>query len=161
MLTTHVSHNSGENEWYTPSQYIEAAEKTMGSIDLDPASTEIANRVVGAKTFFTEEDDGLKKEWTGNIWLNPPYAQPLIKYFSEKVCETVEKDKFSNMIILVNNATETTWFQDMSMLASAICFTNKRIKFLDPEGNPGAPLQGQTILYFGSEINLFFNEFNR
>lgn len=168
----HVGQNTGENEWYTPTEYIEAARKTMGSIDLDPASTAQANKVVKAKTFYTKEDDGLTKKWQGNVWLNPPYAQPLIGEFIDVLVDRVDSanrgvgprpvvGEMDQAIVLVNNATETKWFQKMLKCCDFICFPNRRIRFLDPQDNPGAPLQGQAILYFGYHMDLFEKEFSK
>lgn len=155
----HVSKNSGENEWYTPPEFIEAARRVMGSIDTDPASSEIANRTVGAATFYTVEDDGLTQPWQGNVWMNPPYAQPLIEEFATALVTRWKDSEISQACVLVNNATDTQWFQRMAKRASFICFIAKRVRFLDPQGLPGAPLQGQAALYFGPSGERFSEEF--
>ena len=157
----HVAQNGGENEWYTPADIIESARKAMGGIDCDPASSPLANETVKASEFFTKEDDGLSKEWRGNIWMNPPYAQPLIAQFAEAVASKYEAGEFEQAIILVNNATETQWFQRLLAVASGVCFPSSRIRFLSPDGKKGSPLQGQAILYVGSDYEAFGSEFQR
>ena len=160
VLKAHVAHNSGENEWYTPAEYIEAARRVMGSIDLDPASAPIANQRVQAKHFFTKNEDGLAQAWFGNVWMNPPYAQPLIGDFAEAVCDKFESGEIESACVLVNNATETAWFQRLLASASAVCFPARRIRFIGVEGEKGSPLQGQAFLYFGESVSSFCDEFS-
>lgn len=158
----HVSNNSGENEWYTPPQYIEAAREVMGAIDLDPASSEVADRTVKAGTFYTKDDNGLGKEWYGRVWMNPPYAQPLIQYFAEKIVDEYDEGNIDEAVVLVNNATETKWFQALARAATAICFPMGRIKYLDATGTPAnTPLQGQAFLYFGPNQGRFIAVFEK
>ena len=154
----HVSHNSGENEWYTPAEIIESARRVMGGIDLDPASTPKANEVVKATTFYTKEDNGLDQGWHGRVWMNPPYARPLIDDFCEKLAEEYANENIEQAIVLVNNATDTSWFGQMAEVAGAACFTRKRVRFWHPE-RESAPLQGQAILYFGPSVEAFLTEF--
>jgi ParB family chromosome partitioning protein len=157
----HVAHNSGENEWYTPPAYIAAAREVLGAIDLDPASSAKANETVGAARYFTREDSGLLKPWGGRVWMNPPYESALVGQFVSKLCEHVASGDVTSAILLVNNGTETTWFQDGMNLAKAVCFPAGRVKFLDEEGKPGAPLQGQALLYFGPDSQAFLEVFGR
>ena len=158
-VKAHVAHNSGNNEWYTPPEYIAAARAVLGEIDLDPASSDIANGIIGAAHYFTAEQNGLLYEWGGHVWMNPPYAAELVGKFCDKLVSHFVAGDVPDALVLVNNATETGWFQAMLSQASAVCFVKRRVKFLDPEGNPGAPLQGQAILYFGQCPEAFAAEF--
>lgn len=155
----HVSFNSGNNEWYTPIDYIEAARDVMGSIDFDPASSEIANEIVKAEEYYTAETNGLDKAWHGNVWMNPPYASDLIGKFIDKLIE--ELPNIDQAMVLVNNATETEWFNKLIPQASAVCFPRSRVKFYMPDGKTGAPLQGQAIIYFGIHYDKFINVFSQ
>jgi ParB family chromosome partitioning protein len=159
VVRAHVANNSGNNEWYTPQRHIDMARAVMGGIDTDPATSEIANRTVKAELIYTAEEDGRKQKWRGRVWMNPPYAQPLITDFAEVVSSKYESGEIDQACILVNNATETQWFQRMLAAASAVCFPKSRIRFLDPEGNPGAPLQGQAIIYMGENVSAFKEAF--
>lgn len=152
----HVTHNSGENEWYTPPEYLELARKAMGGIDCDPASSELANSIVKASAYFTAQEDGLSKVWRGRVWMNPPYSQPLCAQFCEALLRKFSHKEIEQACVLVNNATETSWLQPMLRAASAICFVTGRIKYLDRSGKPAnTPLQGQVILYFGAREREF------
>lgn len=157
--TPHVAKNSGENEWYTPSEYIEAARQVMGSIDTDPASSNTANQIVKASLFYTSENNGLDKEWTGNVWMNPPYSSELINQFTSRFVLMAKQGKIQSGILLVNNATETGWFQEILTVVSAVCFIKGRVKFLDMGGKASAPLQGQALLYYGNDADRFIKVF--
>lgn len=154
--TAHVSHNSGENEWYTPAPILEAARLVLGGIDLDPASSDLAQQTVKAERWFTAQTDGLASDWgdAAAIWMNPPYAQPLIGRFVAKFCDHLASAGCG--IALVNNGTDTAWGARLLGDADAVCFPTGRIRFVDQAGNPsGAPLQGQMIAYIGRDADGF------
>ena len=152
---SYISNNSGDEEWLTPAVYIEAARSVMGSIDLDPASNEIANRTVQATHYFTKEDDGLQQAWCGNIWLNPPYGN--VSPFIEKLINS----PIDQAIILVNNGTETAWFRKLADYSSAMVFLTGRVRFEKPDGPRGTPLQGQVIVYIGHDPDKFLDIFQQ
>jgi hypothetical protein len=159
----HVAHNSGNNEWYTPPEFTRAAHRVMGGIDLDPASSEVANRTVGAALYFTSEDDGLSRAWGGRVFLNPPYSGDLVGRFAAKALGEIAAGTVSEAIVLVNNATETAWFQSLAAMAQCVCFPKGRIRYLDATGElKQRPLQGQAFFYFGprgEEFGAVFSEF--
>jgi phage N-6-adenine-methyltransferase len=156
----HVARSSGENEWYTPAKFIVIAAGVMGCIDLDPASSDEAQKTVNAGAYYTIETDGLTKPWFGNVWLNPPYSKDLVGKFAAKLLASLEDSSVQQAVVLVNNATETQWFQSLAVKCDAVCFPCGRIQFIDKTGAvANSPLQGQALLYFGERATRFCKAF--
>jgi phage N-6-adenine-methyltransferase len=146
-------HGNKNNDWYTPKLYIDLAREVMGGIDLDPATSAFAQETVGAKTFYTVDDDGLSKEWAGRVWINPPFSNVLP--FADKLISHLEVGDVTQAIVLTNNNTDTVWWHKMAELANGVCFTKGRISFYDTFGNTSAPTNGQCFFYFGEKLQLF------
>lgn len=157
-VKNHRAIGTGENEWYTPEEYADMAREVMGSIDLDPASCDDANAVIKAATYYTKDDDGLTKDWLGNVWCNPPYSRDLMPAFVEKLRSSYESGGVQQAILLSHNNTDTAWFHNLASVASAICFPKKRIKFYRGE-DIAAPTNGQAFFYLGDRVEDFKDAF--
>ncbi len=159
LAPTAASDHDGD-EWMTPAEYVERARRVLGKIHLDPASSERANEIVKAKKFFTKELDGLKLEWKGNVWLNPPFSSPLVGQFVTTLIESLELQDVPSAILLTNNATETEWFQNALDFAGLCCLPDHRIAFLGASGKPMAQnRQAQAFFFFNCDHDLVLREF--
>lgn len=146
-----------QDEWYTPAQFIESARKVMGGIDLDPATSEYAQETVKAINYYTE--DALEKEWSGRVWLNPPFTDVL--KFADKLILHLVTGEVTQSIMLTNNNTDTLWWHQLATNADKICFTRGRISFYNRAGEAKGNTNGQTFFYFGKRLVKFTDEFSR
>jgi len=129
-------------EWYTPAEIIRA----LGNFDLDPCTSDIAYSFnKSANKYYTKEDDGLSKDWFGRVWLNPPYSQPTITQFMEKMA------LHNNGIALLYNRSDNQMFHSFIFpVADSIFFIKGRIRFYRPDGTRGEqPGAGSILIAFG------------
>lgn len=159
LLNNFRAQAEGQQEWYTPAEYIEAAREAMGAIDLDPASSAVAQKTVKAAEYFTLERNGLAQPWHGRVFLNPPYKQPEVGQFVAKLVSEFKSGRVKQAILLVNNCTDTGWFHAAANKAAVVCFTVGRITYVNPDGDSTSPTQGQAFFYFGPEVNAFISRF--
>lgn len=145
-----VSHADAydSNDWGTPPDHVEAVRRVLGEIDLDPASSDRAQRIVRAHRHYTVADDGLARTWKGRVFCNPPYSQPLCARFVAKFVDEVQSGRVTKGIILLNASTDTAWWHDLASRYDA-CFTRGRMAFLRPDG---AAAEGNRVgqVYFAA-----------
>lgn len=163
VIKKHVlaTKHTGDEESYTPIEYLESAREVLGKFDLDPASNEMAQANVRADLFYTVDDDGLSKEWSGKVWMNPPYTARVINVFISKLVNHYKEGVVTDAIVLTNNNTDTSWFHEAANTASAICFTAGRINFLKRDGSKSSPTNGQSFIYFGNNTEKFKDVFSK
>ena len=142
----------------------------MQTIDLDPASEPQANEIVRATKFFTADDNGLAQEWSGRIWLNPPYTTDpnkgaTIIQFVDKLLAEYDVGNVTEAIVLTYSSTQTAWFNKLAEASAAIVFTDHRINFypldVDRELKSSSARFGQAFFYFGSDPDKFYRVFRQ
>jgi DNA N-6-adenine-methyltransferase (Dam) len=157
--------SSESNEWYTPARYIEAVRECLGGVDLDPASNKTANAVVQAATYFTKKDNGLKKDWRGTFFLNPPYGldenkNSLAGEFCKKAIYEYQIGNATAGIILVNSLHSQSW--QAPLYRFPVCFVDHRIKFMSDDGRQNENPTFQNIfIYLGPNVGGFALTFAR
>ena len=145
------------SEHYTPSEYIEAARRVLGSIDLDPTSCAEANATVRATKYFTREQDGLLQMWHGKIWLNSPWLGAAGQ-FVDKLLEEVQVGHVSAAIVLLNRrSTDTNWFRPL--WDCPLCFPFERLAFVGPGVHARAV--SNVLAYLGPDLAAFVREFEQ
>lgn len=151
---------NSNDEWYTPDFILDKVREVLGSIDLDPATSRIAQERVQALNYFTQADNGLLHEWKGQVWCNPPYSAALIKKFTAKFLEQYSNGNMQEGIMLTNSGTDTQWNFPLSKGVQA--YTIGRISFLQPDGTQKATgSRGQCFTYFGLNPDKFIEVFTK
>jgi hypothetical protein len=113
----------------------------VGLFDYDPCGLQFhktATKIISLPT------DGLKENWTGRVWLNPPYSntKPFIKKLSE----------YRNGIALVLNSTDTVWFQEYGLKkADAMFLLKGRPKFTRMDFSKVSIMRGVVLFAYGLE----------
>jgi len=108
-----INQSSGNVEWYTPQNIIEAARLTMGKIDLDPASCETANRTVKATRFFSLVDSGLAQEWHGRVWMNHPFGRDNNALWIKKLIGEYESGRIVQACCITFASTSEEWYRPL------------------------------------------------
>jgi hypothetical protein len=158
------------DSWFTPAVYVDSARDALGGIiGLDPFSSDAANEVVDAVTHLTVADDAFATPWAPclprnktlkTVWMNPPYSGKLCRDAVNLFIDQYAAGTFTAGVFLVNNSTETSWFQRAMASATAVCFTNHRIAFWNADGKAqSGNTRGQAFFYFGNNLTAFRNAF--
>ncbi|MCK6479426.1 MAG: ParB N-terminal domain-containing protein [Planctomycetes bacterium] len=148
-----------EEEWFTPPVYIEAAREVLGGIDLDPASCRAANRIVRATRFFDRKADGLRHDWPGRVWLNPPYGG-LAGTFALRALDQYRKGITKAAILMLSTRfVERGWF--VPFWDHPMCVHRTRIEFVLPSGETSENAHGTLFVYLGPRPRSFAKVFGR
>jgi hypothetical protein len=92
-------------EMITSSDLASSANALLGGIDLDVASSKVANEYVGAKQFYSPSDDGLNcQPWFGKVYLFPPSGC----YFWDKKSDRWKMTRSSAITLTSSHAV---WFR--------------------------------------------------
>ena len=138
-----VHYSSETVEWETPQPLFDLLDAEF-QFTVDVCATASNAKV---DPFFSREQDGLKQNWTGMAWCNPPYGRGVIDKWMAKAAS--EAKNGTGIVCLVPARTDTKWWHDYVLLADEVRFVRGRIKFGDQQG--AAPFPSALVVFRPSE----------
>lgn len=127
MNTSFQQSKNRTDEWYTPPEIIRA----LGEFDLDPCAP--CHGFYTAERCFDRFDDGLKQDWFGRVWLNPPYSHPLIDKFLKRMAE-----HGNGIVLLFDRMDSALWHDVIFPTADAMLVMRGRVRFINQDGKQGS-----------------------
>lgn len=124
--------------WETPQHVFDELNQEF-RFDVDVCATKENAKCA---TFFSPEMDGLKREWEGTCWMNPPYGRQ-IHLWVKKAYESSLKNGVT-VVCLLPARTDTKWWHDYCMKGE-IRFIKGRLKFGD--GKNSAPFPSAIVIF--------------
>lgn len=132
-----ATQSSNSDEWSTPSWLFDCLDAEF-HFDLDPCATD-DNHL--CDRYFTKEQDGLLQEWSGNVFVNPPFSG--IAHWTEKAFREATEDR-ATVVMLVPARTDTRYWWRFTRQAE-IRFLPGRLRF---GGAPsGAPFPSAVAIF--------------
>lgn len=135
------------DEWSTPPHFFAAVSKNHGPFDLDPCCRP---ETAKAPVYFTKDNNGLKQDWFGRVWINPPYSNP--SPWCEKAATEVAAGRAELVVMLLPAAVDTHWFHNFVVPYADVEFIRGRMRFIDFDGKPskGSPKGGNVLALYRS-----------
>jgi site-specific DNA-methyltransferase (adenine-specific) len=144
-MNTDLMFSNKSDIWYTPRDFFKYLDEQY-HFTLDPCCNE---QNATCQTFFTEDDDGLSKEWgTHVVFMNPPYSD--CKSWMKKAYESSRKGAV--VVCLVPSRTDTRWWHEYAQKGS-IYFIKGRLKFGGQKNS--APFPSAVIVFDAEKENRF------
>ena len=133
-----VLHFSSETDlWSTPQAFFDSLCEEF------PFQTDVCANEDNAKceNYYSIERDGLKQEWMGVCWMNPPYGRA-IKHWVKKAYESSLTG--ATVVCLLPARTDTVWWHDYCMKGE-IRFIRGRLKFGGQKNS--APFPSAVVIF--------------
>ena len=138
-MMTKGMYTSNSEEWGTPQELFNRLNKEF-NFTLDVCASEENAK---CPKYYTKEEDALKQEWGGVIWMNPPYGRRIGNWV-KKAKETARQGK-ATVVCLLPARTDTAWWHDYVMKANEIRLIRGRLRFGDGKGS--APFPSAIVVF--------------
>jgi len=132
--------SSKDNTWETPWRFFNELHKEF-DFTLDPCAHKDTAKCYN---FWTEEDDGLSKDWSkDNVFMNPPYGGHTGDWIKKALDESRKGAKV--VCLIVSSSDRSYWHEFIFPYASEIRFIRGRIKF--GEAKSTAPFASAIVIF--------------